>query len=122
MIAARVDDLHARAEALVARIDEPAAGIHARALESTVGGGSLPGETLPSWGVAIPGGDALLRRLRTGEPSVVGRIGDGRVVLDLRTVDPARDPDLAESIAASIGPERTSAGAVAISAPGSSGR
>ncbi len=102
MIAARPDDLHARAEALVARLDEPAAGIHAQAVRSTVGGGSLPGETLPSWGVAIPGGDALLGRLRRSEPSVVGRIEDGRVVLDLRTVDPVRDPDLAEAIAAGI--------------------
>ncbi len=100
MIATRTDDLRARAEALVARLDDPAAAVRPTSLASTVGGGSLPGETLPSWGIAVPGSDALLARLRRGEPAVIGRIEDGRVVLDLRTVDPARDDDLARAIAA----------------------
>jgi len=69
-------------------------------LHSTVGGGSLPGETLPSFGVAIAGRDAdsLLTRLRTGDPAVVGRIADGRVLLDLRTVDPAEDARLVDAL------------------------
>ena len=102
MMALRSDDLRARAEALVARLDDPAAAVRPAALASTVGGGSLPGETLPSWGIAVPGSDALLARLRRGEPAVMGRIEDGRVVLDLRTVDPARDEDLARAVAAAI--------------------
>jgi L-seryl-tRNA(Ser) seleniumtransferase len=102
MIATRADDLRARAEALVARLDGPAAAVRPAALASTVGGGSLPGETLPSWGIAVPGSDALLARLRRGEPAVIGRIEDGRVLLDLRTVDPGRDDDLARAVAAAI--------------------
>jgi L-seryl-tRNA(Ser) seleniumtransferase len=102
MIAARAEDLRARAEALVARLDDPAAGERPVALASTVGGGSLPGETLPSWGIAIPGSDALLARLRRGEPPVIARIEDGRVVLDLRTVDPAHDAALARAIAGAL--------------------
>ncbi len=102
MIAARPDDLRARAEALVARLDDPALGAHALALEATVGGGALPGETLASWGVAVPGSAALLGRLRDGRPAIVGRIQAGHVVLDLRTVDPARDDDLARALAAAI--------------------
>ena len=62
---------------------------------STVGGGSLPGETLPSVGVALAArgrsANRLLARPARRRPVVVGRIEDGRVVLDLRTVDPARD-------------------------------
>ena len=100
MISARPEDLRARAEALVARLDDPAAGIRAVSLNATVGGGSLPGETLPSWGLALPGSDALQARLRRGTPAVVGRIEDRHVLLDLRTVDPARDEDLARAIAA----------------------
>jgi L-seryl-tRNA(Ser) seleniumtransferase len=100
MIAARTDDLRARAEALVARLDDPASGFHAISLAATVGGGSLPGETLPSWGIALPGSDALHARLRRGSPAVIGRIEAGRVLLDLRTVDPGRDEDLARAIAA----------------------
>jgi L-seryl-tRNA(Ser) seleniumtransferase len=103
MIAARPEDLRARAEALVARLDDPALGARAVALASTAGGGSLPGETLPSWGVSVPGSDALLARLRRGDPPVVGRLEGGRVVLDLRTVEPALDPDLGRALAASIG-------------------
>ncbi len=102
MIAARPEDLRARAEALVARLDDPSAGAHAVAVSSTVGGGSLPGETLASWAVALPGSDALQARLRRGTPAVIGRIEDGRVLLDLRTVDPGRDEDLVRAIAAAI--------------------
>ncbi len=69
-------------------------------LRSTVGGGSLPGETLPSIGVALTGGSATRRlaALRRGVPPVIGRIEDERVVLDLRTVDPAQDGDLAAAV------------------------
>jgi L-seryl-tRNA(Ser) seleniumtransferase len=74
-------------------------------LQSTVGGGSLPGETLPSWGVAIRarGPNRLLGRLRTGEPCVVARIERDKVVLDLRTVDPADDEALAAALDAALG-------------------
>ncbi len=100
MIAARPDDLRARAEALVARLDDPAAGAHTVAVDSTIGGGSLPGETLSSWAVALPGSDTLLGRLRRGRPAVIGRVESGRVLLDLRTVDPAHDSELARAVAA----------------------
>jgi L-seryl-tRNA(Ser) seleniumtransferase len=75
-------------------------------VRSTVGGGSLPGETLPSAGVAIDAmaghPDRLLGALRSGTPAVVGRIEDGRVMLDLRTVDPAADAVVAGAIRAAV--------------------
>ncbi len=100
MIAAPLDGLRARAEALAAAL-----GAEAVATEATVGGGSLPGETLPSFGVAIAGGrpDALVTALRRGQPSVIGRVEGGRVVLDLRTVEPTRDSDLEAAVRAAIG-------------------
>ena len=74
------------------------------AVESTVGGGSLPGETLPSFGVALVGKSAarVLVALRRGSPPVIGRIADGRVILDLRTVDPIDDERLASAIARAL--------------------
>lgn len=68
--------------------------------ESTVGGGSLPGETLPTVVLALGNAtDGTLDSHRTGSPftaesvlvalrevGVIGRIKDGRVLLDLRTV------------------------------------
>ncbi len=103
MIAASSDALRHRAEAVAAGLQ---LGIDVLATEATVGGGSLPGETLPSFGLALPRGsaDGTLAALRRGSPGVVGRIEDGRVVLDLRTVDPDRDADLALAIASVVGP------------------
>ena len=55
--------------------------------QSTIGGGSLPGETLPTKLVAlsVPDPDEFLARLRRGDPPVVARIQADRVVFDLRT-------------------------------------
>jgi L-seryl-tRNA(Ser) seleniumtransferase len=74
-------------------------------LRSTVGGGSLPGETLPSIGVALSGPAAtkLLDVLRNGAPPIVARIEGRRVVLDLRTVDPASDAALIRAVGVALG-------------------
>ena len=64
---------------------------------STVGGGSLPGETLPTRLVAVtptpvqPSAAELAARLRRMDPPVVARIEHDLLVLDLRTVPPADD-------------------------------
>ena len=60
---------------------------------------------MPSFGLALSGGsaDRTLGALRRGTPAVVGRIDGGRVILDLRTVDPGRDMELAAAIGASPG-------------------
>ena len=74
-----------------------AAGEAARVVDSssTLGGGSLPGELLPSRVLAISGaGSRLLElagRLRQGSPPVLGRIEGERLLLDPRTVTPEQD-------------------------------
>jgi L-seryl-tRNA(Ser) seleniumtransferase len=102
MIAAAPDALRERAEALARRLPR---AVEVVATEATVGGGSLPGETLRSFGLALPGGsaDRTLAALRRGSPAVVGRIEGGRVILDLRTIDPERDAELAGAIDAALG-------------------
>jgi L-seryl-tRNA(Ser) seleniumtransferase len=102
MIAASSETLRARASMLAKVLGDRAQVV---ATEATVGGGSLPGETLPSFGMALAGrsADRTLAALRRGSPSVVGRIEGGRVILDLRTVDPGRDRELATAILASAG-------------------
>jgi L-seryl-tRNA(Ser) seleniumtransferase len=64
--------------------------------ESTVGGGSLPGQTLPTWLLAIsnPSPARFLAKLRESTPPVIARIQDDRVVLDPRTVLPELDEKL----------------------------
>jgi L-seryl-tRNA(Ser) seleniumtransferase len=94
-ISVDVAELERRARAIA-----EAAGARAVASEATVGGGSLPGQTLPSWAVALdgPSPQRLLARLRAGVPAVIGRIVDDVVLLDLRTVEPEDDVRLARAI------------------------
>jgi L-seryl-tRNA(Ser) seleniumtransferase len=100
MIATPPDVIRARAEALADEVP----GASVVPLAAAVGGGSLPRETLPSFGLALEArsADRLLAALRAGDPAIVGRIEDGRVVLDLRTVDPASDDDLAAALDAAL--------------------
>lgn len=77
--------------------------------ESTIGGGSLPGETLPTWLVSlspegIPGGaKGLARRLRQQTPPIIARIQGERVVLDPRTVLPAEEEALLRAVRTALG-------------------
>ena len=97
MIAASPADLRGRAESVARAVGQ---GAEIVALEATVGGGSLPGEILPSAGIALTAAraDTVLAALRRRDPCVVARIEDGRVVVDLRTVDPMDDEPLAAAI------------------------
>ena len=100
MIAVGEHTLAARAAAWAAQL--AAAGLHAVVIagESTVGGGSLPGETLPTRLLALPGlpADRLAARLRAGQPAVVARIVDDALCFDPRTVLPEQDDMLLDAI------------------------
>jgi L-seryl-tRNA(Ser) seleniumtransferase len=102
MIAVPLGELRERATAITDVLGPRTAIVE---LRSTVGGGSLPGETLPSVGVALRGGSAtkLLAALRNGSPAVIGRIEDRRLVLDLRTVDPSSDPAFTRAVGSVLG-------------------
>ncbi len=75
---------------------------------SAVGGGSLPGETLPTWVLAVDchtvdgGVQEVMRRLRESRPPVVARIEGDRVLLDPRTVLSEEDNDLLKALRASM--------------------
>ena len=99
MLATSVATLAARARALVERLGD--SGLEFELLDgaSTIGGGSLPGETLPTRLLAVCGPespDMLATRLRGADPPIVGRIERDRFVLDLRTVLPEEDELLAD--------------------------
>ena len=105
MIAAPEEALRRRAEVLAGKLARLGHTPVVIPLEATIGGGSLPGETLPSWGLALPGSkpQETLKRLRVGSPAVVARIEDDAVVMDLRTVEPTWDETLAGAIARALG-------------------
>jgi L-seryl-tRNA(Ser) seleniumtransferase len=94
MIAMPLDAIERRARALADAL--AAKGIRASVVdgESTIGGGSAPGATLPTRLVAIESdasAQQIERRLREYEVPVIARIENDRVVLDLRTVDSSDD-------------------------------
>jgi L-seryl-tRNA(Ser) seleniumtransferase len=101
MIAAQLETLRARGDALAAQSGPSVEVVEVR---STIGGGSLPGETLQSIGLALTTGSAnrTLNALRTGTPAVVGRIEADRVILDLRTVPSSADRALLTAVRAAL--------------------
>ncbi len=96
--------LDRRAKAWVRELE--GLGVAARVVAgcSTVGGGSLPGETLPTRLVAldVESPDAVAGRLRAGNPPLVARIEDERLVLDPRTVLPEQETTLWRLVAEAV--------------------
>ena len=97
MIAMPLDAIERRARVLATTLNTM--GIRASVVdgESTIGGGSAPGSTLPTKLVAIEHSSAQQteRWLRERDVPIIARIDNDRVVLDLRTVDPDDDRILA---------------------------
>ena len=80
-VAEPVSAVHGRAAALAERLGGTVVPTRAR-----VGGGAVPLLELESFACALDGGDALAATLRSGDPPVVARVQEGRVLLDCRTL------------------------------------
>jgi L-seryl-tRNA(Ser) seleniumtransferase len=104
MISAKSESIAARAAGWAARLQ--ARGISARLQpgESTVGGGSLPGETLPTTLLALDAAcvsqplDALAQRLRLRSVPIISRILRDTLLLDARTVLEEQDEELLKGL------------------------
>ena len=90
------DQIRARAEALAARWP----GAEVRAGQSVIGGGATPEQSIPTWVIAIEchGVAAVERKLRTGDPAVVARVENDRLILDLRTVRAEEEAELTRAL------------------------
>ncbi len=100
MLGAAPDELRRRALALAAACG-PSPHLAVIETSSAVGGGALPTAELPSWALALDGpgaADAIDRALRAAPVPVVGRIVDGRVVLDVRTILPRDEVDVVAAV------------------------
>jgi L-seryl-tRNA(Ser) seleniumtransferase len=99
-------EIDVRAEATVKALTRD--GIGARVIDgqSTIGGGSAPGAVLPTRLIELSGerstAGAIESRLRSLNPPVIARIQNDRVVLDLRTVFPSQDAELARLLIAAL--------------------
>ena len=97
------EEIGARAEALAAKLRSPKLAIEIIDGESVIGGGAAPSSVLPTRLLALTradlSADELAARLRAGDPPIVARVEDGRVLLDLRTVFADQDDLIAAALA-----------------------
>ncbi|MGD9001195.1 MAG: L-seryl-tRNA(Sec) selenium transferase [Anaerolineae bacterium] len=104
MIAAPLAAIEGRAKLWQETLQQ--AGVAADLVEgrSTVGGGSLPGETLPTKLLSLPAAhpDQLAAALRSADPPVISRIEDDRLVLDPRTVLMEEEQALLRSVVVAV--------------------
>jgi L-seryl-tRNA(Ser) seleniumtransferase len=106
------DEIARRAEKIVSQVESaPGQSAHLklelRDGESVIGGGAAPSAVLPTRLIALThidlSADEINARLRAHVPSIVARVEDGRVLLDLRTVFPEQDANLAQALASLAG-------------------
>jgi L-seryl-tRNA(Ser) seleniumtransferase len=104
-----LDELRRRAGALAEQLRQVPGVRSAEPAEDVayVGGGSLPDQALPTAIVEVHAeglSDAeLAQRLRTGEPAVLGRLRDGKLILDLRTIFPEQEEPLVSAVRVALG-------------------
>ena len=97
MFHAPVEELREKAERLardLARIS-PSLEIDVAPSVARSGGGTLPVYEIPSLAVRVGGAGALAARMRAADPPVVGRVSEGRLWLDVRTLLPGDDEAIA---------------------------
>ena len=100
MIATPLDAIEQRARAWQEELRQTGVPCEVVDGRSTVGGGSLPGETLPTklLAVSTEHPDGVARALREGVPPVIARIEEGRLLLDPRTVRAEEHDDLLRGV------------------------
>jgi L-seryl-tRNA(Ser) seleniumtransferase len=100
MIRQTADAIRGRAERLVASVPE----IRAEVVRgnSVIGGGATPEQAIPTWliSIAVPDVAAAEARLRAGDPPVIARIEDNRLILDLRTVFAEEEGEVVKTLLA----------------------
>ncbi|HKO45195.1 MAG TPA: L-seryl-tRNA(Sec) selenium transferase [Pyrinomonadaceae bacterium] len=99
MLAMSAETLQARATAFVANLaDAPQIKGSVVQGKSAVGGGSGPNVHPPTWLVAIEHDsitvEQIERQMRAASPPIIARIAEGRLLLDLRTVEPTDEPEI----------------------------
>ena len=103
MVRLRADEVKQRAEAMQKDLAS-AAHLQVDVVpgESLIGGGSAPTSTLPTFLLAITAkslsADELAARLRAHDPAIVGRVEEGRLLLDLRTVFAEEAPEILRAL------------------------
>jgi L-seryl-tRNA(Ser) seleniumtransferase len=99
MLTESVDQLESRARAVVSSLRSSNIDAEVTPSVASVGGGAFPTADIPSRAVVLSkDAERTEERLRHGEPAVIGRIADGKLLLDLRSVLPREDGVLVQAI------------------------
>jgi len=97
-------EIRERAERLLTSLGAALPGLRAELApgESVIGGGATPEQSIPTWLIAIACADesSAQRRLRANDPPVIARVEEKRLLLDLRTVLPEEETELAAALQA----------------------
>jgi L-seryl-tRNA(Ser) seleniumtransferase len=99
-IQSRVENFIGRARALYPKLELTCVGT-----ESAFGGGTSPGQTQISFGIAIElpahskhNAESLATLLRGASPPVIARLQEEKVIVDFRTVRPSDEPALLSAL------------------------
>jgi L-seryl-tRNA(Ser) seleniumtransferase len=107
MLRAPEDDVREAAEELAGALSGEVPGLEVDVAPSVArsGGGTLPLYEIPSFAVRLGGTEpaALAEALRASDPPVVGRVHEGRVWLDARTLLPGDAADVVAAVKAAVG-------------------
>jgi L-seryl-tRNA(Ser) seleniumtransferase len=98
MIRMTAEQIRERAERMVAAVLPLRARVEPG--ESVIGGGSTPAQSIPTWLIVIEPKDVMEaeRRLRSGDPPVIARIEEDKLLLDLRTVFAEEEAELGRAL------------------------
>lgn len=103
MMRLSADEIRERAQAMSAKLKATNLKVDVIAGESLIGGGSAPTSTLPTFLLVVTAdglsADEFAARLRSNSPSIVARVEEGRVLLDLRTVFLHEEADVLKALA-----------------------
>jgi L-seryl-tRNA(Ser) seleniumtransferase len=102
MLSLTAEEIRQRAQSIVDGLKPNGVQIDLLESESALGGGAGPTSAFPSIVIAITGSDRsaqdIEHQLRTSSPPIIGRISEGKVLLDLRTVFEDQLPDLRKAL------------------------
>jgi L-seryl-tRNA(Ser) seleniumtransferase len=104
MLSLTTEEIRERAQSIVDGLAASATRFELLEDESALGGGAGPTSTFPTTVIAISHNERsaqdLEHQLRTSSPPIIGRISEGKVLLDLRTVFQDQLPDLRRTLEA----------------------
>ena len=101
-----VSELERRAKKIVAQFHDSAVQAKLERTKSQIGGGALPRSSIESIAIAFRSrnfsADEIARRARNSVPPLIGHVANGAFWIDLRTILPAQDEQVASSLAAAL--------------------